>query len=176
MRTRDIISVINNLKKAKAQLEKMNKVYPKRYVEELYLIGDEVITQWYSSYDPFFYDRRGSLYEMFEVKLDGTNYIVKFNNDNLGGFEEYIYNLTFIEGYHGGARGGENHPKDGVPYWRTPYPFFSRWGRPALRSFSPYYRMVNRMKTKIKEIDTEKQKEYDQIIEKAMKSINKLKY
>lgn len=188
MRTREVASAIYNINKAKKKLKRINETYPQRYVEELYLIGDDVITQWYSLYDPIFYERRGSLYDMFDVKLNGTDYIVEFKDDSLTGLDKYLYDLTFVEGYHGGAKRGVSHmynngkviasfphPHEGVPYWKTPIPQFYQWGRPALRSFSPYYRMVNRMEKKIKELDDQKQKEIDDIMKEVTKSLDKIK-
>ena len=172
MRTRDIIAAINAIKKAKTKLEKMNEVYPKRYAEELYLIGDDVITRWYSQYDPILYDRSGSLYNAFKVNLNGTDYSVDFDASFLG--NEIIFENSFMQGYHGGAYKGKYHPHPGIPYWRTPIPQFTEWGRPAKRSFSPYTKMVLEMNKKIKEIDNEKQKEFDSVMSKVYKAVERL--
>jgi len=186
MRTRDIISAIKNVKKAKIKIERMNKIYPKRYAEELYLIGDNVITQWYSSYNPIFYNREGRLYKAFKVRLHGTEYSVDFDSSFIG--NNIIFENSFMQGYHGGAYKGTikikdefgkiiktiPHPHPGIPYWLTPFPQFTEWGRPAKRSFSPYTRMVSEMNKKIKEIDDEKQAEFDTIMLKVEKAINRL--
>lgn len=173
MRTRDILSAINNVKKAKVKIEEMNKRYPKKYKEELEMIGDDVITQWYSTYDPIFYNRSGDLYDAFRVNLDGVNYRVDFDSSLMDG-NEYIFENSFMKGYHGGAISGDGHPNPGIPYWRTPHPWYYEWGRPAFRSFSPYNRMINLMNKKIRKLDKEKQDEFDKIIEKVNNSINKL--
>lgn len=173
MRIRELESAILEIQKAKKSFEEMNKKYPKKYAEELYLVGDNIITEWYSQYDPIFYERSGSLYNAFKVNLNGVNYSVEFDSSFIDG-NELIFQNSFIEGYHGGAKSGENHPSPGIPYWRTPIPQFTEWGRPAKRSFSPYIRMIQEMNKKIKEIDKEKQEEYDKIIEKVEKKINKL--
>lgn len=177
MKTRDIIAAINAVKKAKTKLEKMNEKYPKLYKEELEETGKHVIAEWYASYNPIYYNRNRSLYHAFRVNLDGLNYSVDFDAAFIG--NEIIFENSFMEGYHGGARSGvtelgEPHPAPGIPYWKTPIPEFTHWGRPALRSFSPYTRMTAEMNKVIKKIDKEKQQEFDGIIEKASKAIEKL--
>ena len=172
MRTRDAIAAIKAIDKAINKIEKMNKKYPKMYKDELERVGDHIITEWYSKYDPIFYDRYGGLYNAFVVRLTGTNYSVYFGSslmkDVYNQSVNWIYKNSFIEGYHGGSR------HNGIPYWRTPYPNYTAWGRPALRSFSPYYRMVKEMNKKIKEIDKLKQDEFDSVLNRVKKSINRL--
>lgn len=177
MRTRDIQAVMNKIIWAKKQFEKMNEKYPKKYAEELYLVGDNVITEWYSTYDPIFYNRSGSLYNAFKIDIGKDNGNIEFDSSLMGG-NDIIFENSFMNGYHGGAIKGPGHPNPGIPYWRTPIqPIerrFKEWGRPALRSFSPYYRMISKMNKKIKEINKEKQKEYDEISDKVEKLIKKL--
>ena len=172
MKTRDIIAAIKSVENAKLKLEKMNKVYPKKYKEELEEVGKSVVAQWYATYDPIFYRRGGSLYHAFKVYLNGLDYGVDFDYRFIG--NEIIFENSFMQGYHGGAIGGEEHPHPGIPYWRTPIPSFTDWGRPAKRSFSPYSRMVSEMNKKIKEIDEEKQREFDNVINRVEKAILKL--
>lgn len=177
MRDREWLAVLAAARKAKDKIDKMNKIYPERYKEELNEVGKSVVAQWYATYDPIFYERNRSLYHAFKVNLDGTNYNVEFEPELLG--NDIIFWNSFMEGYHGGAKYGETklgepHPSPGIPYWKTPIPNFIYWGRPAKRDFSPYNRMISEMNKKIKQIDKEKQKEYDAIIDKLYKSINKL--
>lgn len=172
MRRRDIISAIKTTEKAIEKVGKMNEKYPLMYKEELERIGNDVITEWYSKYDPYFYDRYGGLYNAFVVRLQGANYSVYFGaslmNDVYHQSTNWIFKNSFIEGWHGGSR------HNGIPYWRTPHPDYTNWGRPAKRSFSPYYRMISEMEKKIKEIDKAKQKEFDEIVFKVKKAINRL--
>lgn len=190
MRRRDIIATIRSIDKAKEKIKDMNKRYPKKYQEELYLIGDNVITQWYSKYNPIMYDRIGSLYKAFKVTLYDDEFAVDFDPSFMERDKSsLIFENSFMQGYHGGADKGtiikkdengtvlytESHPQPGIPYWQTPIPEFGHWGRPAKRSFSPYTKMVSEMNKKIKEIDDEKQKEFDGIIEKVEKAINRLR-
>ena len=174
MRIRDIKSAINSVQRAKKKVEEINKKYPKKYKQELEFIGDYVITDWYSAYDPIYYDRLGRLYDAYKVELNGLNYEVIFDSSLIGG-NDLIFENSFMSGYHGGSSKGKNHPAPGIPYWRTPHPFYSEWGRPALRSFSPYTRMVSEMNKLIKKIDKEKQNEFNKEIAKVQRAINRLK-
>lgn len=176
MKTRDIIAAIKAVQKAKTKLEKMNETYPRKYKEELEEVGKTVIAQWYATYEPVFYNRDRSLYHAFRVDLRGTDYSVDFDSAYLehGSLSSLIFENSFMQGYHGGVSSGKGHPQPGMPYWRTPIPSFVDWGRPAIRSFSPYYRMVFEMNKKIKEIDKEKQEEFDKTINKVENALSKL--
>lgn len=166
MRRRDIEALIKAIEKGIVKIDKMNKKYPQKYRDEAYMVCDSIITDWYSQYDPIFYNRSGSMYKMFEVKTNGTKLIVDFDGDSLDGLNKYIYDIAFVGGYHGGADKGANHPRPGIPWWRTPIPEFSEWGRPAKKSFSPYNRMMIELDKKMTEIDKERQSEYDAIVNK----------
>lgn len=187
MRIRDIEALISATENAITKVNQMNKKYPQKYYNTAYEVCDTVITKWYSSYSPIIYDRVGSLYDMFKVRINGTKLLVDIDGEGLSGLSEYLYNLTFVEGYHGGAKSGTSyyrspqgtklmafpHPQPGVPYWKTPIPEFYRWGRPAVRSFSPYYKIRETLDKRLGLIDKERQKEYDAIVEKIRKIINR---
>ena len=181
MRIRDIEALIKATEKAIIGVEKINKIYPKKYEEAANYVCDNVITQWYDTYDPIVYDRRGSLYKMYEIKIRNNKLIVDIDGEKFSGLSRYLYELTFVEGYHGGAKKGktgidgymEDHPSPGIPYWKTPIPQFYFWGRPALRSFSPYYRIMSQLKKEMSEIDKERQVEYDKYVNKIKKIISR---
>lgn len=177
MKSRDIDRAIQTIIYAKNKCDIMNKKYPKKYEYELKKIGNITIDKWYATYSPIYYHRRGSLYDSFQVNLQGLDYSVEFDSSLISKFHnnsDYIYELSFIEGYHGGAKNGIDHPHPGIPYWKTPFPIFNQWGRPAKKSWSPYYRMVSEMKKVIKEIDKEKQAEFDKVMDKVQRAINRL--
>lgn len=170
MRIRDIEEVIRVVQDAKQKLEKMNVTYPKKYVSEIDEIAKSVISSWYATYDPIYYDRQMNLKHAYKVGIENeTDWYIEFGADLMGGEDaDIVYENSFIEGYHGGR------DKDGTPYWRTPYPYFTEWGRPAVKSFSPYIKINSQINSKIKEIDTEKQKEFDAIIARVQKSVDRL--
>ena len=41
--------------------------------------------------------------------------------------DEYIFDNSFLEGWHGGADKGPNHPFPGYPMYREPYPYYTNW-------------------------------------------------
>lgn len=148
----------NNLKNQFSQFEKniekyienevielnekaIEKTFPKfirsvdNKIKNMYEIA---IDDFYKSYIPkFYYDRRGSLYDLLETKYDAgkQEYSYDFNpnkityshdsNKSYRDGEFGLYNTVFRAGYHGGAF------HDGDMYWRTPYPYYTYWGRPA---------------------------------------------
>lgn len=113
---------------------------------------NEVVDDFYNSYTPSMYARRGSMYEVLKLSthFDGSDATLSMDwgddemtfRDNKPGLME----LTFGEGYHGGARGTDNH---GVtvetPWYRTP-PYWDYWYFPANQSESPYDRFMEWVK------------------------------
>lgn len=150
----------------------------KEIKQEFQYIGDSEIDKFYESYepgssrDPFYveagmykkmptpYDRLGSLYYAYELKetKNGLSFIFNHDLENtsreyLGGMKhrasnEYIYENSFVNGWHGGAIAGEGHPEPGIPHWRSGFttPPFDDWiyDFPAVRSDSPYLRIKKR--------------------------------
>lgn len=180
MRIRDLYRALNAVVRAKSKIEKMNEKYPKLYKEELDEIGKSVIAQWYAKYDPIYYHRDRSLYHTYDISLEGTLLTVDFDQEYMDQYinreyNEWIYENSFEHGYHGGGiPGGKKDGGDNIPYWRTPFPELTSWGRPAKLSFSPFNRMYKLMDKKIKEINRQKQNEFDQIVapvERALKKI-----
>lgn len=188
-RRRDIEALIKATEKAIKGVENINKKYPEKYKDVAYLTCDSIITKWYDSYSPIFYEpyRRGSLYKMFKVELDGRNLIVDIDGEGLDGLSRYLYELTFMEGYHGGAKNGTikiknekgdvikeiPHPSPKVPYWKTPFPYYTNWGRPAIKTFSPYNRIMLELSKEMEKIDKEKQEEYDKLVNKMRAIISR---
>lgn len=193
MRTRTLKEVANVLKKAQKDLIQIKNETPEKYKEELEEIGKEVMADWYADYDPFYdgisYDRTGNLKQAYKVTVEGSHYSVDFSPEYMddvymaknedGSYSnphwltKYIYENSFIKGYHGGATDGPNHPRPGTPYYKE-YPEFSIWTRPAVRSFSPYAMMNKRMKEKIAELDEERQEKVKKIIDRVDKSVSRL--
>lgn len=184
MRMRDIERAIHAIERAENKIVEINKKYPIKYKEELQYVADKEITRWYNKYPPIVYKRKESLYHAYKIQIIGTDINVDFNKSYMDEFiqreaNKYIYPNSFIGGYHGGAIGGvtkygQPHPAPGVPYWKTPIPEFAFWGRPALRSFSPYSRVRFVINQKIREIDKEKSDEWNKEIQNITRCINKL--
>lgn len=144
-----LIKTYNLVKEIRQNLKETADRIDEEYVDEIreqieYIIRS-VIDEFYEDYpDPIFYRRKYDLYNAVKFKVTRTELDINASYKNLEykhGYEEnyneYIYNLTFIGGYHGGADIGPGHPNPGVPYYRN-FPTCNTWTRPALRaSFSP---------------------------------------
>lgn len=164
-KTREIMAALNAVKKARRKFEVMKKVYPERLEKELEFTGWSVVTDWYSTYDPWVYERKGDLLNAYKIKVNkktgkysvdfGPQYM-KYNHHQSNAI---VYNNAFVEGYHGGSRG------EGAssPYWRSPIPLYETWGQPAIRSFSPYEVMTDKMNDVISEIKSDVNKDIKEI-------------
>ena len=104
-------------------------------------IMNQVAENFYKDYQPKFYVRRGTLYNLLRINRIGFDeYEVDFDpslmtyRNGQGGGEENLYNTVFRQGWHGGASSGRLHPKNGVPMWRYPYPIYVTWGKEATRA------------------------------------------
>lgn len=124
---------------------------------------NDVVKEFYLDYEPLYYDRRESLYDLlyFRSKKTGTGRYLEFGFDpsNMTHFrsgyggEDGLYDQVFRKGWHGGAdKGGEDsgkpHPDPGTPYWRKPQKGerYTWWGRAArIADVSPLDNMKRRM-------------------------------
>lgn len=142
-------------------IDNKNKIFSD-IVEEVntgvYEDVDEIIRgcikAWYDDYKPRYYKRTYSMYHFYDIKKhkysveydfspDYMNYMHRFKTR--GGIE-YLFNTTFVQGYHGGAdkidpskveEWGE-HPHTGTPWYRTPYKKYYDW-----RPYDPMDAMGN---------------------------------
>lgn len=104
------------------------------------------IDSYYESYYPQVYRRTESLYSVFHPEFTRSGFDLVFDDSRFGyhrADSEYIYNVMFKKGYHGGA------PHNGSYYWRwpspqtlhesgiPPYSMWYLWG-PAVQSESPW--------------------------------------
>jgi hypothetical protein len=139
-------------------------------------IHETAIDEFYMSYRPMFYkERRGSLYDTLIFERKGNRLrggfepsVMKYR-DGSGGRENDLYDIVFRKGYHGGAKNDKNggHPNPGIPYWRTPYPKYNKWGKPAeIAEISP----LERFKEKINEYQNngEYQRDFDNTVGKKV--------
>ena len=161
-RTKEAIMTYANAETDKA-VKKSYKEFGIYESNEIRRIFRNAVDKWYGSYTPTLYDRQGNtdsgtggLYEILDIKFDARGMVLIdsltfddiYNPSNLhpdrrGGS---LYEKVFVQGWHGGAETissekapiyGE-HPNDGVPYYRTPHPYYSHWGGEAYRSESVY--------------------------------------
>lgn len=158
---------IKSIEKNLSKIEKKNKKeldnYLKESRENLKYIVQTAIDRFYEDYEPHFYGRAFDLYHVYKINVDENGWNIDFSPDFMKAYHrvshEYIFENSFINGYHGGATSGYGHPDPGTPYWRNPshktimdlnslrsasYEIYffkkgdDKWLRPAIKSPSPY--------------------------------------
>ena len=138
------------LKEASSIEKEIDEEIKNKYIKDLNAVIKGSIDKFYHSYKPKYYKRKYSLRDMYEILPKQGGFTIDFDPsytekehrlDN-----DKLYDLVFMEGYHGGApyiapgkveKWGK-HPSPGTPYWRTPYPDFTEWGMAAFKSKSPF--------------------------------------
>ena len=130
----------NAVTRSNEQLSQLAKQTAERVSVEIKQAGVETAQDFYGSYSPVAYRRRNSLNKIVQPKVTGSAIIVEYYaSESLG--NDYLANLVWEEGYHGGAKSGvlAGVSHSGAPRWTT-YPFITnpvRWGRMAQKSDSP---------------------------------------
>lgn len=117
-------------------------------IKDLNKIGRLAVWEWYRSYRPKIYHRKKTLYYGFKVTGEKGRIQISFGPEEMYHVHyvdkidpTYVFENSFMGGFHGGATYGENHPDPGVPYWRTPPPNYPYWSFPAAHDVSPYLRI-----------------------------------
>ncbi len=126
----------------------IEQVKPK-LINKARMIVRGAVDSYYETYSPLVYSRTESLYNVFRPEDTADGFELVFSSDRMGGHRvdgEYIYNVMFKKGYHGGA------PHNGGYYWRwpsprtlqeggiPPYSMWYLWG-PAPQSEAPWDRI-----------------------------------
>jgi len=112
-------------------------------------IFNSAIDAFYADYSPDYYGRSHSLYDLMQIERGEESLSVWFEPKEMSSFrngyngEDGLYDQVFRKGWHGGAGGISEEKADvygahpgympggNVPVWRTPVPYYTRWGRPA---------------------------------------------
>ena len=147
------------------KLDKMEEKYSKRLDKELKEVGKSVIDDWYSDFIPNSYHRINSLYKAFKVTVRDGHFSVDFSARYMLAYHHrvknsYIFQNSFMEGWHGGANDGPDHPFPGIPMYREPAPYYTLWSYVAEHSDPPYEAMVKKMNYVISEISDDYDKEF----------------
>ncbi len=143
--------------------------WQKEKVKEVF---NKAISEFYGAYPDPKYERRGNtdsetggLYALYSLSgEDPYGAVMDFADDFSNIYDEAnmhsgrkgysgLFQLVFVEGYHGGSRsikGGKakvwgEHPNPGVPYWRRRgfvralgrFHKYGKWGSPAFSSTPP---------------------------------------
>ncbi|SFU36149.1 hypothetical protein SAMN02910342_00241 [Butyrivibrio sp. INlla21] len=167
---------IKLIDKTMTNIDKLQTKYDKKFVDDLNDIGRQIISDFYSSYEPHLYHRKGSLKDVFRVTMSKDHVLTyEFSESFLTASHrvsnEYIYDIAFIKGWHGGAPKSSYQwsPVDSQTlYYRDPPPgnggpAYVKWGRVAERTESPRDRMVEEMDASIEQNLYEMQKQLDDI-------------
>ena len=158
---RDMMNWLNDLLNT---LLEISENYADELREHFNIIAESAIEDFYKDYTPAGYARKYDMYNAYKitVELDDfeINYDVEFDPKYMkyhGDLNDYLFNIVFEQGWHGGADKGNGHPEPGVPWYRNmalinktgddyesmnPNIF---WLRRAERSLSPYEQMSKRM-------------------------------
>lgn len=117
--------------------------------ERVTKIFNNAIDAFYADYSPDYYGRSYSLYNLMQIERGDKTLSVWFEPEEMSSFrngyngEEGLYDQVFRKGWHGGAAGISEDkaaaygvhpgymPGGNVPVWRTPAPYYTRWGREA---------------------------------------------
>lgn len=117
--------------------KKTNEEIPKIAAPEIESASRFAVEDWYMAFNPDYYERTESLLNVYDIQPQIGAINVHLSSDELSGHRasnDYIYNLVFIQGWHGGAFQGF------PPLWRTGFNF-SEWGKPAPKTTSAYMLM-----------------------------------
>ena len=149
-----INKAINNIEEA---TKKINKQLDKEYEKDIKALMDQAVQEFYDDYtDLRGYKRKKDLFNAYKVSVEGLEASIKTGSEFMTKrhrvSNEYIYNMAFVSGWHGGAPyvndieesvwgvphpnpakyyGGDKPIDGGDLYWRTPMKpkeiCYSRW-------------------------------------------------
>ena len=151
------VSIDQRLKIKEALIKNVGRIYSRtiqaitpKMIREADLIVKTAIDAYYDSYSPFVYNRTESLYSIFQIELTTSGFNLLFDENQLNGKHregatgQYIYDVMFKKGYHGGAPYNGNYywrwPSPGVTKETPPYIMWYPYG-PAVQTESPWERI-----------------------------------
>ena len=163
----------------KQTIEMINK-YAKRAEKKINTMVRMNIYAWYKDYQPHIYHRKRTLYHAFNVSYSNGHLRVNFGPEDMYDVHrvspEYIYENSFVQGFHGGANQGPEHPNSGQPWWRTPPPKYSYWSSyPATYSWpSPYEKSVGEIKDYMTDVKSSLTAEFSKKVLPRIQSVMKM--
>lgn len=188
MNQQNIQRALKRMERVQNKLSKeggrIKEEYIKRLTKEFNKIKNDTVGKkyrgWYGEYEPMYYRRHYELYKVVSLDINDTtgDVKIKYDSSKLTGFyrvtmnrylgqekgREYIYQLSFVDGFHGGARSGPpdrlGRPFPGnknMPFYRTPpsgfFPLkYSLWGQAAIQTSSPKRTIERRFSKSYSEI------------------------
>lgn len=140
-------------KNCKRIVKEANLAAQIKIVKDIDYICRTSIDAYYEAFTPNFYKRTESLYKAYRVKIDRNDVVIKLGGEFIPDTHrvstDYIYNMMFKEGWHGGAPRPDFD--DGNLYWRSPakkndgMPPFTFWGQIAPRTEAPFVMIEKRV-------------------------------
>lgn len=112
--------------------------YNKRVKFNLELIAERAVEVFYESYDPpHVYSRQEGLLKAFKVIATNDEWSLETGAEYIQASyrvgTDYVFENSFVRGYHGGAIGGPKHPSPGTPWWKL----YGKWYKPATKGPAP---------------------------------------
>lgn len=177
------------LENMQTENDKLTAKFIRKATDNLKYIAVTSIDKFYEDYEPHFYERTWELYNAYKVTVTEDSWSVDFNPEWIGDTHrvdpEFIFENSFIQGWHGGGTDGDDHPEPGVPYWRWPdvtittayggqiraFSHNSPWFTPALKSPSPYKEIVRKSNLYMDLELAKYYEEYNKNVDKFQKQI-----
>ena len=163
----------STVEKIRNEPRKIMAKYDKLFFSEGEMAVKRVVDLFYEDYTPNIYNRKEDLYNTFKLILiepgvwdwDFSHTYMKYKHGNKKKpvSNEYIYENSFVNGYHGGAIDGKFHPNPGEPWWKTiPGPGY--WYEPATQyGESPRYEAEIELKKVTDELIEQKKQDFMKI-------------
>lgn len=110
---------------------RIRQKYNKRVKFGLELIAEHAVTDFYDSYSPHKYKRQEGLLTAYQIIADDDEWSIDTGSQYMTSEyrvdKDYIYENSFMRGWHGGAIDGPEHPNPETPWWKL----HGEWYKPA---------------------------------------------
>lgn len=121
-------------KNANKMAQEINELLAKDQLYHAKEICISAVDAFYGAYTPLAYQRKYSLYDAFDVGIRNSDtFTFQIGDEMMSAHHqpnEYVFDVTFMNGYHGG------------PIWRTPIPYYTEILGPAMKSESPWSNII----------------------------------
>lgn len=182
---RDAMNWFNDLLNTLAEI---SEKYADDLREKLNIIAESTIEDFYDDYTPSGYRRVYDMYNTYKINVELDEFEIVWDIDYdpnymqyHGGLNDYLFDIVFMQGWHGGADQGPGHPQPGIPWYRNmalinqsgenydnydPHIF---WLRRAERSAAPYEVMIDKIDKYIDQWERQYVDEVKDFLKKKLK-------
>lgn len=117
--------------------------YQVRKISDIFF---DAVQEFYDAYEPSVYGRTYGLRDLLDIRTDSNGIaeyetaedLINPSNMHTDRSGNSLYEKVFMQGWHGGAESGPDHPSPGTPYYRAPVGIYWHWSRPAIRTEPPF--------------------------------------